>query len=183
MSKRQRRRLQERRSLHIDQRGRQPGSEPARHPSRHFRASGNYSPAAGPTGGVQYSVTNQLFNVTDQAKLAVRIPIPLPNPSQTLPADANGGSDVITQTGGEGPPAITATRDVSSMGYPDGNGNTVTVNPDGSYTVHSPTGEATRSVRSTPSGRAARQRQRRHADPPAAPASAPTSSSGRATTG
>jgi hypothetical protein len=53
---------------------------------------------------VQYSVTNQLFNVTDQVKLAVRVPIPLPNPSQTLAPHANGVSDVITQTGGEGPP-------------------------------------------------------------------------------
>ena len=112
-------------------------------PAGNFRASGNYSPAAGPTGGVQYSVTNQLFNVTDQVKLAVRVPIPLPNPSQTLAPDANGVSDVITQTGGEGPPAMTASRDVSAMGYPDGNGNTVTVNPDGSYTVHTPTSDVT----------------------------------------
>ena len=112
-------------------------------PAGNLRASGNYSPAAGPTGGVQYSVTNQLFNVTDQVKLAVRVPIPLPNPSQTLAPDANGVSDVITQTGGEGPPAMTASRDVSAMGYPDGNGNTVTVNPDGSYTVHTPTSDVT----------------------------------------
>ena len=52
-------------------------------------------------------------------------------------------SDVISPTGAEGPPAMTATRDVSNLGYPDGNGNTVTVNPDGSFTVHTPTSDVT----------------------------------------
>ncbi len=85
-------------------------------PAGNVRASGNYSTATGPTGGVQYSATNQLFDQTDQVKLAVRVPIPLPNPSQQLPPDSNGVYDVITQTGGEGPAAITSERNVSSLG-------------------------------------------------------------------
>ncbi len=107
------------------------------------RASGNYSPAMGPTGGVQYSGTNQLFDATDQVKLAVRVPIPLPDLTQTTPADSNGVSDVITPTGAEGPPAISASRNVSNLGYPDGQGDTVTLNPDGSYTLHTPTSDVT----------------------------------------
>ena len=112
-------------------------------PLTNIRVSGNYSPAAGATGGLQYSGTNQLFDVGDQVKLAVRVPIPLPSGVQTLPPDQNGVSDVIIPTGAEGPPAMTATRDVSNLGYPDGNGNTVTVNPDGSFTVHTPTSDVT----------------------------------------
>ncbi|HEY7815565.1 MAG TPA: hypothetical protein VIC62_20140, partial [Nakamurella sp.] len=112
-------------------------------PLTNLRLSGNYSPAAGPTGGVQYSGTNQLFDATDQVKLAIRVPIPLPDLTQTTPPDANGVSDVITPTGPEGPPAMSATRNVSNLGYPDGQGNTVTLNPDGSYTVHTPTGDVT----------------------------------------
>ena len=112
-------------------------------PLTNLRLSGNYSPAAGPTGGVQYSGTNQLFDATDQVKLAIRVPIPLPDLTQTTPPDSNGVSDVITPTGPEGPPAMSATRNVSNLGYPDGQGNTVTLNPDGSYTVHTPTGDVT----------------------------------------
>ncbi|HEX4280139.1 MAG TPA: hypothetical protein VHZ27_05195, partial [Solirubrobacteraceae bacterium] len=112
-------------------------------PLTNLRVGGNYSPAAGPTGGVQYSATNQLFDVGDQWKLAVRVPIPLPNPTQTTAPDSNGVSDVITPTGAEGPPAMSATRDVSNLGYPDGQGDTVTVNPDGSYTLHTPTSDVT----------------------------------------
>ncbi|HUA07535.1 MAG TPA: hypothetical protein VMB27_26770, partial [Solirubrobacteraceae bacterium] len=112
-------------------------------PLTNLRVGGNYSPAAGPTGGVQYSATNQLFDVGDQWKLAVRVPIPLPDPTQTTPPDANGVSDVITPTGAEGPPAMSATRNVSNLGYPDGQGDTVTVNPDGSYTLHTPTSDVT----------------------------------------
>jgi len=112
-------------------------------PLTNVRVSGNYSPANGATGGLQYSGTNQLFDATDQVKLAVRVPIPLPNLTQTTPPDANGVSDLITPTGPEGPPAMSATRNVSNLGYPDGQGNTVTLNPDGSYTVHTPTGDVT----------------------------------------
>lgn len=68
-------------------------------PLTNLRVSGNYSPAAGLTGGLQYSGTNQLFNVTDQVKLAVRVPIPLPDPTQTTPRDTNGVSDMTTPTG------------------------------------------------------------------------------------
>ena len=108
-------------------------------PLTNLRLSGNYSPAAGPTGGVQYSGTNQLFDATDQVKLAIRVPIPLPDLTQTTPPDSNGVSDVITPTGAEGPPAISATRNVSNLGYPDWQGDTVTLNPDGSYTDSYPT--------------------------------------------
>jgi hypothetical protein len=59
-----------------------------------------------------------------------------------MPADANGVSDVITQTGGEGPPAMSAVRTLPS-GYPDGKGDTVTLNPDGSFTVHTSTADVT----------------------------------------
>ena len=45
-------------------------------------------------------------------------------------------SDVITPTGAEGPPAMTATRDVSNLGYPDGKGDTVTAQP--RRVVHGP---------------------------------------------
>ena len=58
--------------------------------------------------GHTQSASAQQLNPIDQVKLAVRVPIPLPNPSQTLAPDANGVSDVITQTGGEGPPAMAA---------------------------------------------------------------------------
>ena len=51
-------------------------------PAGNFRASGNYSPAAGPTGRVLHSVTNQLFNVTDQVKLAARVPSRCPTRSR-----------------------------------------------------------------------------------------------------
>jgi hypothetical protein len=112
-------------------------------PLTNLRLSGNYSPAAGATGGVQLSGTNQLFDMSDQVKLAVRVPIPLPNLTQTTPPDANGVSDVITPTGPEGPPAMPATRNVSNLGYPDGKGDTVTLNPDGSCTVHTSTGDVT----------------------------------------
>jgi hypothetical protein len=112
-------------------------------PLTNLRLSGNYSPAAGPTGGVQYSGTNQLFDASDQVKLAIRDPIPLPDLTQQTPPDANGVSDLITPTGPEGPPAMSATRNVSNLGYPDGNGNTVTLNPDGSYTTHTSTGDVT----------------------------------------
>ena len=112
-------------------------------PAGNVRGSVNYSNDSGLTGGVQYSGTNQLFNATDQLKLAVRVPIPLPNPSQQTTPDPNGVYDVITQTGGEGPPAITSSRDVSNLGYPDGNGNSVTVSSDGSYTVHTPASDVT----------------------------------------
>lgn len=71
------------------------------------------------------------------------MPIPLPDLTQTTPPDANGVSDVITPTGAEGPPAISATRNVSNLGYPDGLGDTVTLNPDGSYTVHTSTADLT----------------------------------------
>ena len=111
-------------------------------PLTNLRVSGNYSPTAGLTGGMQYSGTNQLFDASDQVKLAVRVPIPLPDLTQTTPPDANGVSDVITPTG-EGPPAISATRNVSNLGYPDGQGDTVTLNPDGSYTLHTPTSDVT----------------------------------------
>ena len=111
-------------------------------PLTNLRVSGNYSPAAGLTGGFQYSGTNQLFDVGDQVKLAVRVPIPLPNLTQTTPPDSNGVSQLITPTG-EGPPSIIATRDVSNLGYPDGQGDTVTLNPDGSYTLHTPTSDVT----------------------------------------
>ena len=111
-------------------------------PLTNLRVSGNYSPAAGLTGGFQYSGTNQLFDVGDQVKLAVRMPIPLPNLTQTTPPDSNGVSQLITPTG-EGPPSIIATRDVSNLGYPDGQGDTVTLNPDGSYTLHTPTSDVT----------------------------------------
>ena len=111
-------------------------------PLTNLRVSGNYSPAAGLTGGFQYSGTNQLFDVGDQVKLAVRVPIPLPNLTQTTPPDSNGVSELITPTG-EGPPSIIATRDVSNLGYPDGQGDTVTLNPDGSYTLHTPTSDVT----------------------------------------
>ena len=40
-------------------------------PLTNVRVSGNYNPTAGLTGGMQYSGTNQLFNVSDQWKLAV----------------------------------------------------------------------------------------------------------------
>lgn len=110
-------------------------------PLTNLRLSGNYSPDAGLTGGLQYSGTNQLFNVGDQWKLALRVPIPLPDLTQTTPPDANGVSDVITPTGGEGPPAMSATRNVSNLGYPDGQGNTITLNPDGSYTTHTSTSD------------------------------------------
>jgi hypothetical protein len=93
-------------------------------PAGNVRASGNYSGNSGLTGGVQYSATNQLFNSTNQVKLAVRVPIPLPDLSQTSAPDANGVSDVVVPTGADGPPAIYATRNVSGLGYPDGNGNT-----------------------------------------------------------
>ena len=112
-------------------------------PLTNVRVSGNYSPAAGATGGVQLSGTNQLFDVSDQVKLAVRVPIPLPNLTTMTPADANGVSDVITPTGPEGPPAMSATRNVSNLGYPDGKGDTVTLNPDGSYTVDTTTSDVT----------------------------------------
>ncbi len=111
-------------------------------PLTNLRVSGNYSPAAGLTGGFQYSGTNQLFDVGDQVKLAVRVPIPLPNLTQTTPPDSNGVSELITPTG-EGPPSVIATRDVSNLGYPDGQGDTVTLNPDGSYTLHTPTSDVT----------------------------------------
>ena len=42
-------------------------------PLTNVRVSGNYSPTAGLTGGMQYSGTNQLFDATDQVKLAVRV--------------------------------------------------------------------------------------------------------------
>ncbi len=111
-------------------------------PLTNLRVSGNYSPAAGLTGGLQYSSTNHLFDVGDQVKLAVRVPIPLPNLTQTTPPDSNGVSQLITPTG-EGPPSIIATRDVSNLGYPDGQGDTVTLNPDGSYTLHTPISDVT----------------------------------------
>ena len=112
-------------------------------PLTNARVGFNYSPNGGLTDGGQYSATNQLFNTSDQLKLALRVPIPLPDLTQTTPPDANGVSDVITPTDAEGPPAISATRNVSNLGYPDGLGDTVTLNPDGSYTVHTSTADLT----------------------------------------
>jgi hypothetical protein len=111
-------------------------------PTGNVRGSVTYSGNGGLTGGVQVSGTNQVFDVTDQVKGAVRVPIPLPDPTVTLPADQNGVSETIIPNG-EAPPATIAQRDVSGMGYPDGNGNTITVNPDGSVTTHTPTGDVT----------------------------------------
>jgi hypothetical protein len=102
-----------------------------------FDMSGNSDALGG-----QYSATRQFFNETDQTKLAVRVPIPLPDPVMTSQADSNGVSDV-TIPNGDAPPAMYATRSVDSLGYPDGNGNTVTLNNDGSYTLHTPNSDVT----------------------------------------
>ena len=41
------------------------------------------------------------------------------------------------------PQAYARGRNVSGLGYPDGNGNTVTLNPDGWWTLHTPTSDVT----------------------------------------
>src|SRR5262249_55066905 len=93
-------------------------------------------------GGVQLSGTNQLFENTDQLKAAVRVPIPLPNPEVTLPTDANGVTQTIIPNG-EGPAISLFNRDVGPLGCPDGRGNTVTVDGQGSVTRHTPTSDVT----------------------------------------
>ena len=87
-------------------------------PLTNLRVSGNYSPNGGFTEGGQYSATNQLFDTTDQLKLAIRVPIPLPDLTQTTPPDANGVSDVITPTGGKGPPAMSRRATSRTSGTP-----------------------------------------------------------------
>ncbi len=110
-------------------------------PLKDLNVGGTYSYDKGPAGGVGYDA-GPLFGLSEQTKGVVTYPIKLPDVSQTTPPDANGVSDVITQTGAEGPPAISATRTLPS-GYPDGQGDTVTLNPDGSYTVHTSTADVT----------------------------------------
>ena len=110
-------------------------------PLKDLNIGGSYSYDKGPAGGVGYDA-GPLFGLSEQTKGVVTYPIHLPDISQTLPPDANGVSDVITQTGAEGPPAMSATRTLPA-GYPDGKGDTVTLNPDGSFTVHTSTADVT----------------------------------------
>ncbi|MBV9922579.1 MAG: hypothetical protein JOY78_17245, partial [Pseudonocardia sp.] len=77
-----------------------------------------------------------------QGKMDLAVPIPLPDTTQTSAPDANGVSTQIALDAG-GNAQVTAVRNVAGFGYPDGNGNTVTVNPDLSITTHTPTSDVT----------------------------------------
>ncbi|HEY7812265.1 MAG TPA: hypothetical protein VIC62_03460, partial [Nakamurella sp.] len=110
-------------------------------PLKDLSIGGTYSYDKGPAGGIGYEA-GPLFGLSEQTKGVVTYPIHLPDTTQTMPADANGVSDVFAQTGAEGPPAMYAVRTLPS-GYPDGKGDTVTLNQDGSFTVHTSTADVT----------------------------------------
>ncbi|HXA30665.1 MAG TPA: hypothetical protein VNV87_00300, partial [Acidimicrobiales bacterium] len=91
-------------------------------------------------GPTQYSLTNNIFSSGAQFKGTVRIPIPL-NLDTPVPLNDGVVEHIVPQ--GEGTAATWYSRDVSNLGLPMGNGNTFTVNPDGSVTTHTPTADVT----------------------------------------